>query len=192
MTERFTARWDIRTGSPRKMWRTLHDLLDDLGFAHVYDELKLEGSPIEGTATFSDYLIGYREGKETASLGLLRVLFGVLLCLTLLLAPFGVRLIRSRTREVRTWATVSMEGEVYRIRGANVSSARAAEVLDVVADARVRLDIDGAGPEMEDHEQLSPAGPRTRSGMFEEFQELESGLRALLPTQTLPSTDVLS
>ena len=30
MTQRFTARWDIRTGSPRKTWRALHDLLDDL------------------------------------------------------------------------------------------------------------------------------------------------------------------
>jgi hypothetical protein len=178
------------------VWRALHDLLDDLGFAHVYDELKLEGSPIEGTATFNDYLIGYREGKETAPLSFLRVLFGILLCLTILLSPLGVKLIRSRIKDVRTWATVSMEGEVYRIRGANVGSARAAEVLDVVADARIRLDIDGMGPEIEDPEQLPVASPRTPSGMFQEFQELESGLSALLPAASAPaqtpsSTDLI-
>ncbi|MEE8353527.1 MAG: hypothetical protein V3S10_03640 [Dehalococcoidales bacterium] len=189
----FSARWDVRTGSPRKLWRTLHDFLDDNGFRHEYEELRLEESPIEGTATFSDTLTGYRDRTRPASARLLRIAGGVLLCLTLLLAPLGLRLIRSRTKTVRTSARVSVEGEVFRTRGANLHADRAAETVDVVADVRITMDILSGEPAEDDPREIRAAlAPRELVLATLEFDELESGLAGLLPPgeTTLPSTEL--
>ncbi len=191
----FSARWDVRTGSPRKLWRTLHDFLDDNGFHHEYEELRLEESPIEGTATFSDSLTGYRDRTRPASAQFLRMAGGILLCLTLLLAPLGMALLRSRRKTVRTSATVSVEGEVFRTRGANLRGDRAAEIVDVVADIRITMAILSGDPaERPDEIKAVLAAPAPRElGMATlEFEELETGLAGLLPPgeTTLPSTEL--
>ena len=38
----FSIKWDVRTGSPRKLWRALHDFPDDNGFEPEYEKLKPE------------------------------------------------------------------------------------------------------------------------------------------------------
>ncbi len=187
----FSARWDVRTGSPRKLWRTLHDFLDDNGFRHEYEELRLEDSPIEGTATFSDRLTGYRDRTRPASAQLLRTIGGALLCLTLVLVWPGMALLRSRTKTVRTSASVSVEGEVFRTRGANLRSDHAAEIVDVVADIRITMDIISGEPAEDDPREIRAAlAPRELVMATLEFKELESGLVGLLPPgeTTLPST----
>ena len=192
-SDRFSARWDVRTGSPRKLWRTLHDFLDDNGFRHEYQELRFEESPIEGTATFSDTLTGYRDRTRPASARFLRIVGGILLCLTLLLAPLGMALIRSRTKTVRTSARVSVEGEVFRTRGANLHADRAAETVDVVADVRITMDILSGEPAEDDPREIRAAlAPRELVMATLEFNELESGLSGLLPPgeTTLPSTEL--
>ncbi len=188
----FSARWDVRTGSPRKLWRTLHDFLEDNGFRHEYQELRLEESPIEGTATFSDRLTGYRDRRRPASAQFLRIAGGVLLCLTLLLAPLGMWLLRSRTKIVRTSASVSVEGEVFRTRGANLRSDHAAEIVDVVADVRVTMEILSGEPDEHPGEIRAALTPRELVMATLEFKELESGLVGLLPPgeTTLPSTEL--
>lgn len=189
----FSTRWDVRTGSPRKLWRTLHDFLDDNGFHHEYRELRLEDSPIEGTATFSDRLTGYRDRTRPASAQLLRIIGGVLLCLTVLLAPLGMALLRSRTKTVRTSASVSVEGEVFRTRGANLRSDHAAEIVDVVADIRITMEIISGEPDADDPREIRAAlAPRELVLATLEFDELESGLAGLLPPgeTTLPSTEL--
>lgn len=192
MAARFSGRWDVRTGSPRKLWRALHDFLDDNGFIHEYHELVLAASPIEGTATFSDELIGYRDHQRPASLWLVRVLLGVLLCLTIVLFPFGSALLRSHTTMTRSWAMLGVEGEVYRTRGANMGNARASETLDVVADARITLEIVGGEPAAEDPYRMDrPArGPAEVAALQQDFQELQHRIDGLLPRETLPSTEL--
>ena len=70
----FSIKWDVRTGSPRRLWRTLHDFLDDNGFEHEYEELKPEESPIDGTAIFSDWLIAQRDYEKRVAFWFLRIL----------------------------------------------------------------------------------------------------------------------
>ncbi|MBL7165389.1 MAG: hypothetical protein ISS55_02765 [Dehalococcoidales bacterium] len=188
----FSGRWDVRTGSPRKLWRSLHDFLEDSGFAHEYHELLLAESPIEGTATFSDWLVGHKDRQRLSSFWFLRILVGTLLCVTILLIPLGMPLIRSRTRMVRTWARISVEGEVYRTRGADMRSSHASEVLDVAADARITLDILAGEPDKNSsYEITKPTEDRGEiKAVRHEFEELQYRVDQLLPGETLPSTEL--
>ena len=188
----FSGRWDVRTGSPRKLWRSLHDFLEDSGFAHEYHELLLADSPIEGTATFSDWLVGHKDRQRLSSFWFLRVLVGTLLCVTILLIPLGVPLIRSRIKTVRTWARISVEGEVYRTRGADMRSSHASEVLDVAADARITLDILGGEPSKDSSYEIArPTEDRGEiKAVRHEFEELQYRVDQLLPGETLPSTEL--
>jgi hypothetical protein len=184
-----SAKWDIRTGSPRKLWRTLHDCLDEGGFEHDYQELKFVESPIEGTATFSDGMVGSADHERRASLWLARTLLGVALCLTILLIPAGLMLIRSRVVSVRTIARVGVEGEVYRTRGGGMTATRAQEVLDVAADVRVILEVRAGVP----GEGVYDIGREVGGGddltrLRHTFGELRDGLQGRLLPAAYPST----
>ena len=178
----YSAKWDVRTGSPRKLWRALHDLLDDHGFQYEYQELRLEDSPIEGTAIFYSWVTGFRDREKASSPAFPILILGVLLCLTVLLLPLGLSLLGKRYRTIRTWATVSAEGEVYRTRGANIQAAHAAEVLDVVADTRITLDVQaGEASESDDYEMRSPITATVEINQIEsDFTELEKNVDNLL------------
>ena len=183
----FSIKWDVRAGSPRKLWRALHDFLDDNGFEHKYQELKPEESPIEGTATFSDQLVGRRDHKKRASFWFLRILIGLLLCLTIILIPLGLALIRSRLKTIRTRVSIDVEGEVYRARGANINTAHTAEVLDVVADTRVTLEAWAGEPiEKKEDEIRLTKDEREIEKLRHEFEELSHRLDELLPKISLP------
>ena len=183
-----SIKWDIRTGSPRKLWRTLHDFLDDNGFAHEYEELMLSDSPIEGTATFSDWLVGQREHQERASLWFLRTVVGLLLCLTIVLIPVGLALIRSNLKKVRTWIRIGVEGEVYRVRGANRSDTHATEFYDVIADVRVTMQVEMSAllKKAEGEIERAIESQQDVEDLRYEFKELTDRLDYLLPTVTLP------
>ncbi len=184
----FSIKRDVRTGSPRRLWRTLHDFLDDNGFGHEYEELRFDGTPIEGTATFSDGLVGHRDYEKQAPLWVLRVIIGLLLCLTIILIPFGLALIRSSRKTIRTRIEIGVEGEAYRARGADVTSAHAAEVFDVVADTRITLSIEaGEASEANEYEIEGLAeDKRDIADLRHEFEELSHGLDGLLPNVSLP------
>ena len=184
----FSIKWDVRTGSPRKLWRALHDFLDDNGFEHEYEELMLDKSPIDGTATFKDKLVGQRDREKRASFRFQRILIGFLLCLTIILISFGLALIRSSRKTIRTRIEIGVEGEAYRARGADMTSAHAAEVFDVVADTRITLSID-AGEASEDNEyeiEGLAEDKRDIADLGHEFEELSHGLDGLLPNVSLP------
>ena len=184
----FSIKWDIRTGSPRKLWRALHDFLDDNGFAHEYEELILHESPIEGTATFGDWLHGQREYRERASLWFLRIVFGLLLCLTIVLIPAGLALIRSNWKTIRTRIRIGVEGEVYRTRGASMNASRAEEFYDVVADTRIIMEVEMntllKKAEDEEEERIVESQGDIES-LRQDFKELAEGLDILLPTVAL-------
>ncbi len=189
----FSIKWDVRTGSPRKLWRALHDFLDDNRFVHEYEELKPQESPIEGTATFSDTLVGQRNHERQAPFWFLRILIGVLLCLTILLIPWGLALIRSRLKIVTTWVRIGVEGEVYRARGANINTSHAAEVLDVVADTRVTLQAWASELIKKGEDEIRLTKDETEIiKLRHEFEELSHSLDELLPQVSLPSIERLS
>jgi len=131
-------RWDVRTGSPRKLWRMMNDLLVDNGYAHKHGrELKPESGPIEGTATFHDVMSGWKDCAFPRN----QVLFilGILMCLTVILIPLGSYLIRKSNKNFRAGFKLIFHGEVYRTREAGRTNIRAEEVLNVVADTRIEL-----------------------------------------------------
>jgi len=186
----FSIKWDVRTGSPRKLWRALHDFLDDNGFEHKYEELKPEGSPIDGTATFKNYLIGQKDREKRASFWFLRILIGLLLCLTIILIPLGLALIGSSLKTVRTKVRIDVEGEVYRARGADINTSHAAEVLDVVADTRVTLQAWVGEPIKKKENEIRLAkdeGEITK--LRHDFEELSHRLDELLPKVSLPRVE---
>jgi len=193
MGTHFSDKWDIRTGSPRKLWRALHDFLEENGFAHEYQELVYSESHMEGTAIFSDQLIGYKDRRKQSSFWFLRVVVGIILCLTILLFPLGMSLIRNRTKTIRTSAWIAIEGEVYRTRGAEMRNTHASEVFDVVADARITLDILAGEPdEASSYEIARPIEDRGEiKAIRHEFEELEYSVNQLLPGQTLPTSTEL-
>ncbi len=140
----FQHRWDFRSGSPRKLWRTLHDFLTDTGYEHEYEELKLEGTPIEGTATFNKTMDSHKDFEQSPRVWLWVI--GFMLCITILLTPLGIRLMKASSRTLRTRIRIGIEGEVYRARGSDIQSNHAAELLGVVADVRLHIELSAGTP----------------------------------------------
>lgn len=136
----FEYRWDVKTGSPRKLWRAINDFLTDNRYRHrypKYEELKFDPSAIEGTATFSRVTQSWRDDQRP--LNVLQFLFGLLLCLTIILIYFGLQLIERSRAPVRYKIKIALEGEIYRARGSGTDGLSTSEVLDVVADTRIVL-----------------------------------------------------
>ena len=140
----FQHRWDFRTGSPRRLWRDLHDFLTDTGYKHEYEELKLEGTPIEGTATFNKTMDSHKDFEQSPRVWLWVI--GLMLCITVILAPLGIRLMKASSRTLRTRIRIGIEGEVYRARGSDIRSNHAAELLGVVADVRLHIELSAGTP----------------------------------------------
>lgn len=181
-------RRDIRTGSPRKLWRTLHDFLTDNGYEHKYEELKPQPSAIEGTAIFSGTLDGWRDGKKPARWWFW--IIGLLLCFTIVFIWPGSKLMKARM--LRTRITIGIEGEAYRARGAGASDGHAAEVLDVVADTRVTLEAGAGKPKKDSKDNKHEIEELTKderdiAKLSREFEELKRQLDELLPEISLPS-----
>ena len=184
----FSIKWDVRTGSPRKLWRALYDFLDRNGFEHEYEELKPEESPIEGTATFRDQLIEQREREKRVRFWFLRILISLLLCPTMILIPLGLRRIRSSLKTIRTMVSIDVEDEVYRSRGANIHTSYAAEVLDAVADVRVTLQAWVGETIREKEGDIRLTKDETKiTRLRHEFAELSRRLDELLPKISLCS-----
>jgi len=185
---RFSAKWDVRTGSPRQLWRALNDFLDDNGFEHEYEQLRLEDSPIEGTAAFGDTVIGQKEHERKADFWLLKIIIGFILCLTIVLMPLGLMLLNRSRKTVRTIIRLDVEGEVYRRRGASINANQAAEVLGVIGDARVTMQV-WAGEPLKDTEYEIDRVTRDERDVTilnREFDELTYRLDGLLPGVSLP------
>lgn len=185
---RFSAKWDVRADSPRKLWRALNDFLDDNGFEHEYEQLKLEDSPIDGTAAFGDTVVGQKESERRADFWLLRVILGFILCLTIVLMPLGLRLLSRSHKTIRTIVRIDVEGEVYRRRGTQINASQAAEVLGVIADARITLQA-WAGEPLKDAEYEIDRVARDERDITilrHEFGELTYRIDGLLPGVSLP------
>jgi hypothetical protein len=169
-------KWDVRVASPRKLFRALHDFLDDLGYVHEYEPLKAEPDAIGGTAIFKSELLGRSDFPRR---DLAYLWFGVLLLPTILLTNLGINFIRQSRYTMRTIARIGVEGEAYSTRGEPQSTVQS-EVLDVFSDARVTLDVT-AGPARGEYKIWRPTeNKRELRRVAEERQKLEDGLFGLL------------
>ncbi|NQT74606.1 MAG: hypothetical protein HQ553_17855 [Chloroflexi bacterium] len=134
----FPYKTDIKTGSPRKLWRFLNDFLADNEYdTPKYKELVTKPGDIDGTATFSHRTKGWKEQQRHRPIWM--PIVGFLLCLTIILIPSGIRLIKQSTGMLRFELEIEVEGELYRARGSAKAGTGTSEVLDVVADARIAM-----------------------------------------------------
>ena len=99
-----------------------------------------------------------------------------------------MELIRSCTRRLRTIIEVNIEGEVYRARATDINTSRAAEVVDVVADARIVL-MSWAGEPIGDNEIKFIKDQRATTKFEQEFETLSHRFDELLPQVSLIMID---
>jgi hypothetical protein len=133
--------WDIKIGSARELFRTLHDYLDKYGYEHNYEPIKDEHGAIDGTATFYGSLRGK---KDTKTLNLIKLCFGIVLFVwgvVLLvmqssyvgggiLVLLGIIVAITSKFILRMIVELSIEGETYRAKGTQ-SGDNTSEVYDV-------------------------------------------------------------
>jgi len=167
---------DIRVASPRKLFRDLHDFLDDHGYSHKYEPLKAEPDAIRGLAVFRSELLGKRESTRRDWLYLI---FGIILLPTILLTNLGLQFIRQSRYTFRTAARIGVEGEAYLARE-STPGAEQGENLDVVSDARVTFEL-SAGTARGDYGIWRPTDNRgDQAALEEERQKLEGELSKYL------------
>lgn len=178
-------KWDVSVASPRKLFRALHDFLDEHGYVHEYEPLKAEPDAIGGMAIFRSGLVGKSDLPRS---NLAYVVLGILLLLTIVLIPIGMRFLGQSRYHIRTIAKIGMEGEAYLAKGGTQGTAQG-EALDVVSDARVTLDVT-VGIAQGDYKILRPTeDKRELIRIAEEKQGLENALSELLLTIALPEVE---
>jgi hypothetical protein len=177
-----TCKWDVRVASPRRLFRALHDFLDEWGYLHEYEPLRVEADALSGTAVFKSQLLGK---IDTPKRDRPYLVFGIILLPTLLLTSLGTRFIRASRYTRRTLATIGVEGEAYLARG-EAQGAAQDDVPDVVSDARITLDIT-AGAARGDFAIWKPTdNKRELARLVEEKRQLEGAISAVLAGMALP------
>jgi hypothetical protein len=130
-------KWDVRVASPRKLFRDLHDFLDEHEYEHKYEPLKSDPDAIDGLAIFKSELLGR---KDTPRRDWAYLIFGIILVPTILLTTLGIRFIEQSRYTYRTVASIGVQGEAYLAKE-SVQDIGQNEILDVVSDARVTLNL---------------------------------------------------
>lgn len=169
-------------GSPGALSWELYQYLCEKGYKpeqeHEYEALCMEETPIEGVAKFANNL---KVVNEFPRKSLLMKIIGFILCLTLILIPLGLWLIRRSKWQFRHIIDVNIEGEAYRAGSRTQDPHRAqSEVLGIVSDARVTL---------QGHVDISRAG-HTKTAkddvewgrLKQEFQNIKEAFDSLIPT----------
>lgn len=176
--------WKVRIGSPRELVWELRQFLDGKGyrFDDSYKPLELKRAPIEGTATFESTIEGHRDFPGRS---LWRLILGIIFCMTILLIPLGIWLIRKSKHMLSDIISVQVEGEVYRASARTQDPYRAqSEVLDMTGNARILLDAGlkfvraGKPREVKSEEEWRR--------MHTEFSQLRDELDKLIPRIALP------
>jgi hypothetical protein len=176
------SKMDVRVASPRKLFRDVHDFLEEDGFGHDYEPLKAERDAIGDVAIFKSELAGKMDSQARDVFSLI---LGILLIFTIVLIPLAIRLLRESRYTLRTVVEIGVEGEAYRYRHGTTGAA-AIEVLEVVSDARVTLHVK-TGVAADDAEISRPSrvrGERRRIAL--EQQDLRESFERLLISKALP------
>jgi len=167
-------------GSPRELLWELYQFLAGRGyeFASPYEPLQLEQAPIEGTATFESSIEGHRDFHGRSS-------WRLILCITILLIPLGIWLIKKSKHMLRDVLTLQVEGEAYR------ASARTqdphhpqSEVQDIASSARIILDANLRFIRAGKLKEVKTKSEWER--LQTEFDQLRGELDKLIPKIALP------
>ena len=176
------SKLDLRVESPRKLFRSLHDFLEEGSFEHEYEPLKAERDAIGDTAIFTSELVGKREMPGRNPLYLIA---GIILLFTILLAPLAIRLLENSRYTLRTIARIGVEGEAYRARS-GPRGVFQTETLDVVSDARVTL-ILRTGIAKDDNDISGPTrNKRELARISDELRNLKDCFDELMISMALP------
>lgn len=178
-----TSKIDVRVDSPRKLFRQLHDLLDENGYEHEYRPLKAEKDAINDTAIFESVLVGM---KDSQGYNKIKLVIAIILVFTIVFIPIAAWLLKSSLYPLRTVVKIHVEGEAYRTKIGSTNND-VSELLDVISDARVTLDID-AGIAGDDYEVLGPTKVKREKEQLEEEQlNLQDRLTYVLLSAALPT-----
>ncbi|MFC1980173.1 hypothetical protein ACFLVS_04925 [Chloroflexota bacterium] len=136
------AEWKVRVGSPRELCWELQRFLEKEGFKSdkLPESLILEPTPIEGHATFSMNIEGYRGIRRSS---LWRLILGIILCFTIILIPLGLWLIKESAYELVVKLCLLLEGETFRASARSQDPYKPqSEVMDTVSNARIVIEGD--------------------------------------------------
>lgn len=136
------CRWKVRVGSPRELVWELYQFLAGKGyeFDNPYEPLELRQAPIEGTATFESSIEGHRDSPGRS---LWRLILGIIFCITIILIPLGIWLIKKSKYLLSDIVRLQIEGEAYRATARTQDAHRPqSEVQDIASSARIILDAE--------------------------------------------------
>ena len=178
------AEWKLRIGSPRELFWELQRFLEKEDFKSdkPSEPLVLEPTPIEGHATFSDSVEGHKEILQSTRW---RFIIGLLLCITIILIPVGIWLIRKSTYEVMQEVRLHLEGETFRASARSQEPYKAqSEVTDTVSNARVSLE--GKIYRRRGDGKIKPASEMEEQAFNNTLCKIEERLNKLIPRIKLP------
>lgn len=178
-------RWNVRVGSPRELVWELYQFLDSKGFEfdNTYTPLKMEDTPIEGTATFQSKIEGHRDFPGRS---LWRLIVGIILCITVLLIPVGIWLIRKSKHTFSDIFRLNVEGEAYRASARSQGPYHSqSEVLDIASSARIILDAEMKFTRAGSIKEV-PNNELEQRRLQIDFDQLRDDLDELIPKITLP------
>jgi hypothetical protein len=179
-----SKRWKPRVGSARELVWELHQFLADRDYecSPTYKALKLEPTPIEGVATFKTSFTGYKNFPRRS---LWRLIVGIILCLTVLLIPLGIRLIRKSKYIFRHSFELSVDGESYRAGARTQDPHRPqSEVLDMASDARITLRAEVTRIRLGKIKVVKNKSEKEK--LAAEFNQLSKELDRLIPKIEIP------
>ncbi len=173
---------DVRANSPRRLYRDLHEFLEENGFEHEYVPLKAERDAINDVAIFESELVAKRDAQGRDFFNLV---FGIVLLLTVVLSPIAILLLERSRYVLRTVAKVEIEGEAYRAK-ACPQLGMYSEIVEIVSDSKIRLYLDSGIADSE-YEIARPTRFKPESKRIAEEQELfRSDFEEFLISRTLP------
>lgn len=197
-------KWDRRIGSPRKLFRSLQDFLDEYQYEYGETrELKFdveERGPIEGVAHFGDTIKGKKDfarwSKPQLIVGMLLALAGIILfaytqyLIGAIILVLGIVLAATSRKTVRRVIKLRIAGESYRAGGhGGGSSASGVEVVGVVSDVRLTIEAGIGSAKGEDSIGKSIKNKKELAALENELRGLRAKVDELLPRLELPAVD---
>jgi hypothetical protein len=195
--------WDGKIRSARELFRMLHDFLKKYQYEHEYHELIDKPGAIEGTARFSDTLLGK---KDTSNLNRILLYIGLALCaigifvgilgftadtattwiIGAVILFAGILFLCYSNRTFRKSIELHVEGETYRARAQKMGKT-SSEVYDVVSNCRVMFIGSVGVPDRNSNQVLNISqNEKEWNSLKTEFESLQVDFDKLRPKIEVP------
>lgn len=184
---------DFRTGSPQRVFRSIQDVTEDLGYdTEVSEALELKPSPITDTATFKAEVLGdkpmpIRYNWNQGIPGILCILVSIVLfvnasaptiAIGIILIVAGIALLTTALKRRKQMLIVEMEGEAYKAAARPVEWA---QTIDMVAD--VRITVTAMMTSVKDEPQIVRDITDSETEILKhDFTELQTRIESVLPS----------